>query len=184
MAFVRAVLIRINALNAHVGRVSRYMILPLIAIVCWEVLMRYAFGKPTVWAQELSGMIFAAYFLVGGAYTQQHNAHVNVDVLHSRLPRRGRAIVDLITWSMFYLFCGVLFYKSIDFAWSSLMRFEKSNSVWEPYIWPVKLFLPISALLILLQGVVKTASDISIVVTGRPFLPETGEKTREREATP
>lgn len=183
MAFLRAVLLRINTLNAGVGRLFRYMILPLILVVCWEVFMRYAIGRPTAWAQELSGMIFAAYFLMGGAYTLQHNAHVNVDVLHSRLSPKGRAIVDLITWSMFYLFCGVLFYKSIDFAWSSVMILETSNTVWEPYIWPVKLVLPISALLILLQGLVKTISDISIVVTGKPLLPET-EKTPEPEAKP
>ena len=181
MAYLKTSVRLINALNVRVGSVFRYLILVLTFVMIWEVFNRYVFDLPTVWAHELTSMVFAVYFLIGGAYALRWNAHISVDILYSKLSRKAQAILDLFTWSMFYLFCGVLFYKSIDFAWSSVMIMETSNSVWEPYIWPVKLFLPISALLILLQGVVKTLSDVCIIVTGEPLVEEPPEKTEQIE---
>jgi TRAP-type mannitol/chloroaromatic compound transport system permease small subunit len=144
-----------------------------------EVFSRYVLNAPTIYAHELAGMFFAIIFLMGGSYALRWNSHINVEILYNRFPPRVRAAIDLVTWLLFYLFVGVVFVQSIDFAAESVQRMERSNTAWEPYIWPVKLFLPLGTGLMLLAGLVKTIKDVVMVITGRPLIPETEDDEKE-----
>jgi TRAP-type mannitol/chloroaromatic compound transport system permease small subunit len=142
----------------------------MIGVLVWEVFMRYVFNQPTIWAHELSALLYAVFFLIGGAYTLRWNAHINVDVLYVRLSPRSRAILDLVTWLLFYFFCGVLFWQGCQAGWKSFLRMERASTVWEPYIWPVKLCIPLAAFLMLLQGITKTIKNLHLACTGRELL--------------
>lgn len=161
-----------------IGKATSILIFVLIGVLLYGVVMRYAWGRPSTWAGELSGLIYAVYFLVGGSYALVKGEHVNVNIFRQRLAPRTRALLDLVTWSLFYLFIGVIFWLGIDFAMKSIARMERSPTVWAPYIWPVKIFLPLSALLMLVVGVTKTISDIHLLWTGRP-LNDGGTETAE-----
>ena len=49
-------------------------------------------------------------------------------------------------------------------AWDSLSRFEHSQSAWNPPLYPAKLMIPLAAVLLLLQGLVKLIRDILILL--------------------
>ena len=159
-----AVLRFIYHLIDKVGMVASLIVFILIAILLYGVIMRYAVGAPSVWVSELSGLLYACYFLVGGAYALIHNEHVNVNIFRARLSERHQAMLDLVTWIWFYLMMGVLFWLGIKYAYASIIRFERSSTVWGAYVWPVKLMLPVSALLMLLGGAIKTYSDIRTIL--------------------
>jgi TRAP-type mannitol/chloroaromatic compound transport system permease small subunit len=129
--------------------------------------MRYIFNHPTIWAHELSAFLYAVVFLLGGSYALRWNSHISVEILYMRLKPRTRAVLDLFTWVLFYLFVGLLFWEGAQFAFKSVRRMELAGSVWDPPIWPIKLCIPIGALLMLLQGSVKTIKDIHLAFTGR-----------------
>jgi TRAP-type mannitol/chloroaromatic compound transport system permease small subunit len=109
-------------------------------------------------------MVFGALTILSGAYTLKEKAHVNMDLFHMRLSDRGKAIVDVITFPFFLLFACVLLWLGWDFAVRSVMLFEKSISNWHPPIWPVKLMIPLGALLLLLQGLAKFMTDLSTII--------------------
>jgi TRAP-type mannitol/chloroaromatic compound transport system permease small subunit len=136
-------------------------------IIVWEIILRYFLGLPTIWAHELSLMIFGAVSMLGGAYAHKYRAHVNMDLFYSRLSRRGRLILDIITFPFFLSFCGILLWKGWDFAWRSVLTWEYSQSNWAPLIWPIKLIIPLGALLILLQGISNLLSDIREFFSGK-----------------
>jgi len=159
----------INKLNDWIGKVVCILILPMIAILLYEVIMRYAFNRPTVWAHEISGMLYAVYFLLGGAYALRWGGHIQIEFLYVRLSPRKRAIIDCCTWLFFYLFCGVILWKGVPFAWESILDLERSSSPLAPPVWPVKIFIPISALLFILQGLVKTVEMVTTAITGHDF---------------
>ncbi len=177
MAFLRVIAETISALNNFIGKALRYLIIPMMVLICLEVFMRYLVHRPTSWATETSGMLFGVYVLMGGAYGIIHRSHVNVDILHSRFSPRARAAIDIVTYSLFYIFCGVLLLKGIEYAQESVLLNERSNSVWAPYVWPAKLFIPIGAFLILLQGLVKTTDDMVLLLTGKPLLKKVEEES-------
>ena len=149
----------IDKINEWAGRLTSFLIIPLIAFMVWGVTLRYVFDAPVIWADEMSLFIFGGYIMLGGGYTLLHDAHVNVPILHSHLHSRARATVDLITSILFYCVCAVLLWKGIDMAWSSLKQLEHSFSVWGPPVYPVKLTIPIGAFLLLLQGITKFTRD-------------------------
>jgi len=157
----------IDMISEWSGKLVSFLLLPLIAFIVYDVLMRYVFNRPTDWAHELSYLMFGTIWIIGGAFALVQGAHVRMEVIHNRLPLRRRAIIDLITAPLFFVFIGILLWKGWELAWSSVLRLEHSNSFWSPPIYPVKMMIPLGAFLLLLQGVVRFIRDAITATTGR-----------------
>jgi len=115
-------------------------------------------------------MLYGAHFIIGGAYALQKGAFVNVEVFYGLFSKRTRAVIDLCTWTMFYIFVGTLIWKSVPWAWESFQLNEFSDSTWGPYVWPIKMTIPFAAILMLLQGMTRTIKDAYLAVTGRELV--------------
>jgi TRAP-type mannitol/chloroaromatic compound transport system permease small subunit len=126
----------------------------MIAIVVFEVVCRYVFNAPTEWSFEVSKFVFGGYIALGGAYTLIHGGHVNMDIVYNRLSPRKKAIVDVITATLFFLFCGVFFWETLKVTWEAILTGQKvgTGAGFDPQVWPIFVAICIGALLILLQG--------------------------------
>ncbi|MFU8899171.1 MAG: TRAP transporter small permease subunit, partial [Roseinatronobacter sp.] len=71
----------IDKLNAAIGKAISLLILVGIVVLCYEVVARYIFGQPTLWAHGYTQRIFGSYFVLVGAYTLLRKDHVRVDIL-------------------------------------------------------------------------------------------------------
>src|SRR3546814_8437200 len=85
------------------------MICPMLAVMIWEIVLRYFFNSPSLWAYDISLFIYGGYIALGGAYTYLAGGHVNVDIIWGLLSPRGRAVLDILTSGFAFLFLGVLF---------------------------------------------------------------------------
>ncbi len=150
----------INNISEWSGKLLFLVPWAITAVIVFEITLRSIFGKPTIWAHETSVMIFGAYSILAGAYALRYRAHVNMDLFYGRLSPRGKAILDMATFTLFLVFCGILLWQGAEFAWRSIGLQEVSVSYWRPPIWPVKCTIAIGAFLILLQGIGKFASDL------------------------
>jgi TRAP-type mannitol/chloroaromatic compound transport system permease small subunit len=139
----------------------------LTFIIMWEIIARAFFNAPTVWAHELSVMIFGALGILGGAYTLRYRGHVNMDLFYINFSVRGKAILDVISFPFFLVFCITMIWLGWEFAFRSVSCLEVSQSDWAPPIWPIKLCIPLGAFLLLLQGCANLISDIYTAVTGK-----------------
>jgi TRAP-type mannitol/chloroaromatic compound transport system permease small subunit len=149
------------------GKAFSMLILVMVATLTYEVIMRYAFNAPTIWAHELNTMLFGGYYVMGGAFALYYGSHVNMDLLHRRLSVRTRAIVDVCTSVLFFIFAIVLLWKSFVLAVESVEYLEFSQSMWRPPIYPVKVTVPVATALLLLQGLAKFIRDFNTAVTGK-----------------
>ena len=165
----KAVLKGIDSTSDWSGKLLSFLIFIGIAILVYEVALRYLFNAPTIWAHGIAQRLFAAYYVLLGAYTLRQGGHVRIDVVYNRFPLRTRAIVDMTMAILFFLFCGILFWKGIDFALTSVMVMEKSPDVFNAIVYPVKVMLPVGALLIILQGLAEFARSFITAVTGRQY---------------
>jgi len=180
-AFVKAV----TAVNEWIGRCAAFLILPIFALLLLEVGLRYLLASPTVWTNELAQMFFGSYALLSGGYLLARGGHANVDIVHSILPPRIRAAVDIFTSVLIFIFIGALIWFGGEMALRSLGRMETSMSAWNPPIWPVKALIPIAAILVLLQALAKLIRDIQIASGKAPPEAEpepAGRRNEEREA--
>lgn len=168
---------RIDALNDWLGRGISFCVIPIAALVLFEVVLRYVFNSPTVWANELTQMLFGAYVILSGGYIMRWGGHVNVDIIYSRLSIRSRAVLDIATSFLFFLFVGMMAFYGGSLAWESLTMLEHSESAWNPPIYPVKLTIPLGCILLLLQGLTNLFKNIMILINGDDFAVDaTGEK--------
>ena len=79
------VLAFIDGLSSWSGKLISMLIFAMIAVLMWEVISRYVFDSPTLWAHETTRYIYGAHFMIGGAYTLYLGAHVNVDIFYIKL---------------------------------------------------------------------------------------------------
>jgi TRAP-type mannitol/chloroaromatic compound transport system permease small subunit len=160
-AFARAV----TTANLWIARVLSWAVLLMFALLLCDVVLRYVAERPMVWTSEIAGLTFGVYAILGGGYLLARRQHVNVDLIYGELSPKRRAAIDIVTSILFFLFVGVLLRESWSMAHDSISRWEVSyQTTFQPPIWPSKALIPVAALLLLLQGVVKLAADVMILM--------------------
>ena len=148
-------IVAIDTFSLWVGRVVAWMTLPLMVAMVYEVFARYYFTAPTVWAYDISRMVYGAMFVLGAAYALSKGVHIRSDFLYRRWPVTTQGRID----TALYLFCYfpaliVFLWISSEWAWTSVSRAERgTDTAWMPLLGPVKSALPIGIAFLLIQGV-------------------------------
>jgi TRAP-type mannitol/chloroaromatic compound transport system permease small subunit len=151
----------IDTLNEKIGFYGAYLVLPLIAVVGWEVMMRYGFNAPTSWAFEMTVFIYGIHYSLALAYAHKHNTHVAIDVFESRLSIKSRTILRIFTNSLLFLpSIGLLAVYTSQLAFFSWQQWEHASSSWAPALYPYKTIMAIGFILLFLQGIAKLTQDI------------------------
>ena len=93
---------KIDAFQERFGQGVSWIMLLMVLVVFFDVIMRYAFNKSSVFTQELEWHLFGLVYLLGAGYTMLYNEHVRVDILYSRWSRRKKAWFDFVCYLIFY----------------------------------------------------------------------------------
>jgi TRAP-type mannitol/chloroaromatic compound transport system permease small subunit len=166
---VRSLVRGIDTLSDWSGRLFAWMIVPLVAGTTYEVIVRYAFNAPTIWAYDLSYMLYGAHFMLGAGYTLLKGGHIRTDIFYQNWSARTRGWVDALLY-LFLFFPGMIFFfwMGAQEGMQSLQIWERSDaSPWRPAIWPLKMVLPVTALLLLIQGVSEFVKSLHMGLRGR-----------------
>ena len=166
MSRLKQFLTYVEKANEWIAKAVSWLIVLIILATSYEVVMRYIFKSPTIWSFEFNYLVFGIYFMLAGAYTYATGNHVNVDILYGRLNPRGRAFLDLLTAPLFFVFITVMLYQGCKFFWNSLQFHETLSSAWAPPIYPFKFIIPLAALMLFLQGLLKLIRNIQTIQTG------------------
>lgn len=165
---LRALIRALDAFAEWTGWVVAWLIVPLIGAMVYEVVARYFFHAPTVWAQDLSYMLYGALFMLGGAYTLRHNGHIRTDFLYNKLGVRGQALVDAVAYLFFFFPAfGVFLWFGWGYFLESWRLDERSISPWNPPLYPFRAVLPLAAALLLVQGVSETLKSFYALIKAR-----------------
>jgi TRAP-type mannitol/chloroaromatic compound transport system permease small subunit len=162
-SFVRIV----NKISDISGDILMWFSWILTFIIMWEIIARTFFNHPTTWAHEASVMVFGALTILSGAYTLRYRGHVNMDLFYVNRTVRGKAILDMLSFPFFLVFCITIIWLGWEFAFRAVKALEVSQSDWAPPLWPIKLAIPLGAVLLLLQGCANLISDVYTAVTGK-----------------
>ncbi|MGI9383905.1 MAG: TRAP transporter small permease subunit [Methyloligellaceae bacterium] len=166
---IRGVVRVIDGVNDWIGSyILALLTIPLLYVVCHEVISRYIFDAPTDWSYELTYMLYGSYFMLGAAYTLLKGGHVRTDIFYNNWSYRRRGIID----SFLYFFCffpGMIFFFIFGFqeaihAWEIGERSDATP--WMPSLVPFKATIPAAAALLLLQGTSELLKSFYAAVTG------------------
>ncbi len=151
------VLLFIDKVSSWVGQLFSWLIVGLTFLISWEVFSRYVLNHPNPWSFDLMIMMYGSAFMMAGAYTLAKNGHVRGDVLYGFFPPRLQAFLDLILYFVFFI-PGViaLVWAGYTYAAESLAINEHSTLTANgPPLYPFKMVIPISGILLLVQGCVE-----------------------------
>jgi TRAP-type mannitol/chloroaromatic compound transport system permease small subunit len=156
----------VDSISEWSGKGVSFLIFAGIGILALEVLLRYVFHRPTMWAHGSSQRLFAVYYVLAGAYVLRYNGHVTVDVIFNRFSKRTKAILHAVNSLFLFVFCGILLWKGLDFAWTSLSQLEPDETPWRAPLYPAKMMVPVGAALILIQGLANAIRDLRSGLSG------------------
>ncbi len=168
----RPITAAIDLLNYRVGQIIALLLVPLIAVVVFEVISRNSFSilqnagfedlarslnlGPTLWVYDTSRMIAGVLFMAAAGYGLMRGVHIRADFLYRFWSDKTQATVDATLYLLFFI-PSMLFFTivSAEFWWLAFSTGEtmQVDSAWGPLIWPARLAMPVGALLLTLQGI-------------------------------
>lgn len=156
----------IDSISEWSGKSCSFLVYAGILMLVFEVVARYFFDSPTVWAHGYSQRLFGSYFVLVGAFTLLQNGHVRIDIIYQRFSLRKRAFFDLINYLMLLIWSFVLIREGYSFFASSWAIREADEMVLAHPIYPVKFLLVIGVILITLQGLNRLIVSIYTLIKG------------------
>jgi TRAP-type mannitol/chloroaromatic compound transport system permease small subunit len=138
----------------------------MILLLAGEVTIRYLWA-PTVWSLDMATMLYGTHFFVAGAMTLYLGKHIRTDFFYGNWQPRTQAWVDVICYLFLFLPGMVMFvWLSWDFAAESWELRESLMTTWRPPAYWYKSVIPLSATLLLLQGLAELLKSVRTIATG------------------
>ena len=145
----------IDAISIGSGKIVAWLIFPMVGSLVYEVVARYFFDSPTLWAYDMTFMFYGTFFMLGAAYTLQKKGHIRTDSFYSAWTTRRQGWTDAACYLTFFFPAMIAFLVvTWDFFTLSFSQSERNvTSSWMPILYPFKFVMPLATLLLLVQGV-------------------------------
>jgi TRAP-type C4-dicarboxylate transport system permease small subunit len=98
----------LHALGAVELGIGIICLLAIVVCIFFQVVSRYAFGRPLVWVEEFSTYCFIWSVYLGAAYALIKGRHIRVTTLVDKLPLVMQRILALLTTCCLIFFLIVL----------------------------------------------------------------------------
>lgn len=154
-ALANTIVAAIDKTSGFFGKAVSILIFPMSYILVHEVISRYFFHAPTIWAGDLSVILYGMFFMLASPLCLRDGIHIRTDFLYNRWSTKTKGLVDLFIYLVIYLPVHAVFLDiSWHFFYKSFAQGERIvTSPWMPVIWPLKFAIPAGIFLMLLQGI-------------------------------
>jgi TRAP-type mannitol/chloroaromatic compound transport system permease small subunit len=129
--------------------------IPLVLAVAYEVIARYFFHAPTIWSFDVTYMLYGTIFMLGCAYALHKGAHIRTDFFYEKWSVQTKGVIDSISYIVFF-FPSILLFFLVGWEegfYSFSIGETSEQTPWRPILWPFKMVVPLTCLLLLIQGV-------------------------------
>lgn len=167
MERLREVAAAIDALGERTGRALSWLMPAMVVVIAVEVVARYVFAAPTIWAYDSALILYAWLGLVGGAFAMKRGAHIRVDLFTANLSPRGQALLELLGAPFVAFFLVLVVWQVGMASLDALASGSRRPTEWAP---PLILFLataPLGGALLLLQLVSQMIKAVDVLLNGK-----------------
>lgn len=149
------------------------------AMLTFEVVARYFFVKPTIWAAELSQMCLIWGSLLAMAWLLANRQHIQVDAVIKLLPQRVARWIDVLVMLVVAVFAATVMWFGFEIFYDSFLRSRTTGSLLNIPIWIVELAVPVGFALLLVQSIIEI---LTIVTSGASPLRDHAGVDSDRDA--
>ncbi len=151
----------VDRLGLAAGYVAMALTFVLLAILVESTAARLFFGVSHIWTVELAMFTMSAYYLLGGALSEQGDYHVRMDLFYNRFSPRVRAITDSVTGLFVIFYLVMLFLAAVSNTHWAWVNKQVNFSAWAPPMTPIKIIMTIGIFLMMLQVIATFFRDLS-----------------------
>ena len=150
----------VDKISVFIGRITMMLIVVLLAVMLYEVFVRYVIEAPTLWANELSLWLAGYVFLGAGLYAMQQRSHIRIFLLYDVCPRWLQRTFDCISTLLILIFAFALVYGGYGEALDKMWRWETFGTAFDPPIpATIKPTVLVIVSLVAVQAVINLISD-------------------------
>lgn len=140
-------------------------------MLTYEVMARYFFVRPTVWAAELSQLCLIWGCLIAMAWLLSARRHIAVDAVIQLLPPNAQRWIETAAMLVVAAFSAVVTWKGWDIFLDSFERGRTTGSLLDLPSWIVELAVPLGFALLFIQALIEsvrsakgTAADREVTI--------------------
>lgn len=134
-------------------------------MLSYEVMARYFFAAPTIWAAELSQMALIWGSLIAMPWILRARRHISVTAVTARLGSRAGHIAESLAMMVVLLFSLIVTIWGWEIFYDSFVRGRTTGSLLNLPIWIVELAVPVGFGLLSVQAFMEI---VRIVRNGTP----------------
>ena len=168
---MKKVLKVVDAISDYSGRAFSWLALALVLVLVFEVVARWGFNRPTIWAHLTSQMMGGTLVVMGLAYAHVHKKHLRIDIIYRALSPRVKMILDVCFFLLFMvpvLYVFVL--NSAEWAVQSWVMGEvRDESWWYPPAAPFRTVYLLGWCTFTLQCLARFFRDFYFAVRNKPY---------------
>ncbi|WP_050929680.1 TRAP transporter small permease [Aestuariivita boseongensis] len=125
------------------------------AMLTYEVVARYFFIKPTIWAAELSQLCLIWGCLLAMAQVLTLRRHITVNALTALMPTGLQRLCAALALIFVIVFSAIVTFWGAEIFWDSFQRGRTTGSLLNLPIWITELSIPVGFALLAVQSVVE-----------------------------
>jgi len=102
-------------------------------IVCFDVVLRYFFNRPLIWAGEICEYILLGIAFFSAAWILKEEGHIKVEFVLAHLKPRNQALLNTITSILAAVVLLIITWYAAEITWDNFVRgVPIMRSLWIP----------------------------------------------------
>lgn len=150
----------VDLLSWCISRIAMWGPAFIVAIIFYEVVMRYAFSAPTLWVNEMSLWAGGAIYLTSGLYAMQQRSHIRIFVLYDMMPDFIKKLFNFLSVFCLVIFAFAVIWGGFGEAAAKFARWETFGTAFDPPIPATnKPLVMMTLLFVMLQAISNLVRD-------------------------
>ena len=112
----------IKRIDRTLGLIAGIGILVMTGIICYEIVARYVFHRPPIWAFDICSYLLLVVAVFSGAYAMAENGHISFTMVVEKLKVKTRRVVMMAGSILGLVYCGLLVSETVKLAAMAVKR--------------------------------------------------------------
>ena len=144
----------VDRISTFLSRLVMVLIIVAVTVTFYEVVSRYVFRSPTLWANELTLWAGSIIFLTAGVFAMQRRSHIRITAVYDLMPRKVQVACDFVSTLVVVAYAAIMIFASFNIVLKTFLAWERFGTFWNPPIpATIKPLVLIATLLVAVQAI-------------------------------
>jgi TRAP-type C4-dicarboxylate transport system permease small subunit len=156
-------------------RIAEVAMFGMVALIAAEVFCRNVANVSLLIADEVSGYLLVTMTFFGAGYSVRSGALLRIEFVLLALPRRVRAVVDVVYDLLALAVTATLLYELTRITWSTWERHMAAATLIETPLWIPQLAMPVGCVIFIVAFLLDLRGSVArlfALVSAEPPAPQ------------